>query len=104
MKKLTYDDVARTALDALWRMENKERLMKIAPRAEAVNHPAHYGGDVVHEHYKCATAWGLVKNAFLYNASKYIFRFGKKGTKAEYIQDLKKAIWYIQRAIEEAKG
>ena len=48
-------------------------------KPEAVNHPAHYGGDVTHEVYKCLS------------------RAGKKGDRLE---DLKKARWYLDREIE----
>lgn len=64
----------------------------------AVDHPIHYGGDVPHEHWKCAVAWGLDKNAFLYTCTKYICRVGKKG---DALEDLKKAKWYLDKAIEQ---
>jgi hypothetical protein len=67
---------------------------------EAVNHPQHYGGDVVHEHVKCMVAWGIDKNAFLYNCTKYICRVGKKDA-ASPLEDLKKALWYLDKAIEQ---
>jgi hypothetical protein len=66
-------------------------------KKEMVNHPAHYGGDVPHEVYKCLAAWGLVANAYLWNTVKYIARAGKKGG---MIEDLKKARWYLDREIE----
>ena len=69
-------------------------------KPEAVNHPSHYGGeDNPYEHVKVMEAWGLVENAFLYQATKYICRAGKKsGT--SILQDLQKAAWYINRAVE----
>lgn len=72
--------------------------------ASKVDHPSHYGGkDNPHEHVKCAEAWGLVDTpligAWLYNASKYICRAGKK-SETPAIIDLKKAIWYLERAVE----
>ena len=66
-------------------------------KPEAVNHPAHYGGDVTHETFKCLAAWGLVDNAYVWNAVKYLSRAGKKGDRLE---DLKKARWYLDREIE----
>lgn len=69
--------------------------------AEKVNHPAHYGGDVPHEVWKCLEAWGLTANAYLWNAVKYIARAGKKD---DYLEDLKKARWYLQREIEKIGG
>lgn len=67
-------------------------------KKEQVNHPAHYGGDVLHEVYKCLAAWGLTANAYLWNAVKYIGRAGKKG---DMLEDLRKARWYLDRRIEE---
>lgn len=62
----------------------------------AVNHPAHYGGDTTYEVIKVIEAWGL--DFPTGNAVKYIARAGKKDPAAE-IEDLKKAVWYLQRKI-----
>lgn len=70
---------------------------KLKSVREQVDHPSHYGGDVIHETVKCLEAWGLESDALLWNAVKYISRAGKKGPK---IQDLKKAEWYLQRRIK----
>ena len=67
-------------------------------KLEAVNHPSHYGGDTEHETIKCLAAWGLERDALLWNAVKYISRAGKKGPALE---DLKKARFYLHRRIEE---
>jgi succinate dehydrogenase/fumarate reductase cytochrome b subunit len=67
------------------------------PRAkETVRHPTHYGGDTVYEVIKVIEAWKL--GFHLGNAVKYIARAGKKD-KAKVIEDLRKAIWYIERFI-----
>ena len=71
-----------------------------AATAEMVNHPQHYGGDTLYEHWKVMVAWGLLSNAFLYNCTKYICRAGKKGSALE---DLRKAKWYLEKAIEDAE-
>jgi len=73
-----------------------EVMREDAVKREMVNHPQHYGGDTTYEHWKVMVAWGLVQNAFLYNCTKYICRVGKKGNPLE---DLKKARWYLDRAI-----
>ncbi len=67
-------------------------------KMETVNHPAHYGGDTTYEHWKVMVAWGLLSNAFLYNCTKYICRMGKK---SNALEDLKKAKWYLEKAIEQ---
>lgn len=44
---------------------------------EAVNHPARYGGeDNPHEVFMVVEAWGLDKDAYLFNVIKYIPRAG----------------------------
>lgn len=66
--------------------------------AEAVAHPAHYGGkDNPYEVIKVAEAWGLDKDAYLFNVLKYVARAGKKGAALE---DLKKGRFYIDRKIK----
>ena len=62
-----------------------------------VNHPQHYGGkDNPYEVIKVVEAWEL--NFNLGNTVKYIGRAGKKGS---YLEDLKKAAWYLNREIEK---
>jgi len=75
------------------------------PKKETVNHPAHYGGkDNPFEHVKVARALGWVGNAFIYNCTKYLWRLGIKDG-ASRLEDLKKAVWYLNEAIrtEEEK-
>lgn len=63
--------------------------------SDAVNHPAHYGGaDNPYEAIKVIEAWQLGFN--LGNTVKYISRAGKKDAR---LQDLKKALWYLDREI-----
>jgi len=67
---------------------------------EYVNHPSHYGGeDNPYEVVKVAEAWGTDKDAYLFNVLKYIGRSGKKDGNPP-LQDLKKALWYLNRRIE----
>lgn len=62
---------------------------------EAVNHPAHYRGDTTYEAIKVIRAWGL--GFSLGNAVKYICRAEHKGRP---LQDLEKALWYLQEEID----
>lgn len=70
------------------------KVMKEILEREMVNHPDHYQGnkfeviDII-EDYDLGFSLG--------NAIKYILRADKKGNRK---QDLKKAIWYIQREID----
>lgn len=62
-----------------------------------VNNPQHYGGkDSPYEAIKVIEALNL--DFHLGNALKYIVRAGKKDPSKE-IEDLKKAIWYLERKI-----
>lgn len=64
---------------------------------EQVNHPNHYfGEDNPYEVIKVIEAWDL--NFHLGNTVKYVARAGKKN-KDEELQDLKKALWYLEREI-----
>lgn len=64
--------------------------------SDAVNHPTHYNGvpgieciDVV-EHFPFCRG----------NAIKYLWRAGAKG---DLVEDLQKAIWYVQREIDSVR-
>lgn len=70
--------------------------------ADAVNHPAHYGGaDNPYEVIKVIEAWGL--GFCLGNTVKYISRAGKKDAGA-IVEDLKKARWYLDREISRSEA
>jgi hypothetical protein len=65
---------------------------------EMVNHPKHYGGDSnPYEAIKVIENWNL--DFHLGNTVKYISRAGKKDPSKE-IEDLKKAMFYLDRKIK----
>lgn len=67
---------------------------------EQVNHPEHYGGkDNPYEAIKIIDAMGWGMDFCLGNALKYIVRAGKKDNNSTK-QDLNKAIWYLEHAVE----
>lgn len=69
---------------------------------EQVNHPNHYGGeDNTYEAIKVIDAWNL--GFALGNTVKYISRAGKKDTDKE-LQDLKKALWYLEHHIKNLEN
>lgn len=75
---------------------------KEADKKEAVDHPSHYGGkDNPYEAIKVIAAWRL--GFLLGNCVKYISRAGKKDP-AKLIEDLSKARWYLDAAIEHLKA
>jgi hypothetical protein len=68
--------------------------------SSAVDHPEHYGGaDNPYEAIKVIEAWDL--GFHLGNTVKYISRAGRKGDRVE---DLEKARWYLDRAIQNASA
>lgn len=70
---------------------------------DMINHPNHYGGENnLYEVIKVCEAWGLDKDAYLFNVVKYIARAGKKNTNTE-IEDLSKAVFYLERRIKLLK-
>ena len=70
------------------------------PKPEQVNHPSHYGGENnPYEAIKVIEAWEL--NLCLGNVVKYVARAGKKQSKLE---DLKKALWYLEREISNTEN
>jgi hypothetical protein len=67
---------------------------------EKIDHPAHYGGaSSPFEVIKIVEEWGL--GFHLGNALKYVARAGKK-TPGDVLTDLKKARWYLDRAITQS--
>lgn len=71
--------------------------------SDMVNHPNHYGGEEnPYEVIKVCEAWGLDQDAYLFNVVKYVARAGKKNASKE-LEDLEKAIFYLNRKIENLK-
>lgn len=77
-------------------MEGNETLEKME---SSIAHPIHYGGaNNPYEAIKVIEAWGL--NFNLGNVIKYIARNKRKSYP---IQDLEKAVWYLNREISNRK-
>lgn len=84
--------------DGLALMQGKESSPKVNGAIDVVNHPLHYtqhpsGVECI----EVAEHFGYRKG----NAIKYIWRAGMKGNA---IEDLEKAIFYLNREIEQLKG
>lgn len=80
---------------------NSKELIDLKKLNDAVNNPVHYGGkDNIYETIKVIRAWKM--NFSLGNAIKYISRAGKKD-KNKTIEDLEKAIFYINEEIQHLK-
>lgn len=88
-------------------IENAEQASEDGNNAEEydyVDHPSHYGGaDNPYECIKVIEAWGLDKNFDLGTAVRYINRVGKKPDNS-VVQDLEKAVWYLNREIGKLKN
>lgn len=75
--------------------QNKENEMSPTQVSEAVNHPDHYNEGNI-EAIAVIEDWSL--DFHLGNVVKYICRSGKK--EGNEVQDLEKALWYLQRKIK----
>ena len=87
---LNTEEVAASYVRQLAALEGLEGIA----RREAVNHPPHYNQGTI-EVIDAIEDWGLDFNAG--NVVKYVSRHQHK---AEPIEDLKKARWYLDRLIE----
>ena len=65
---------------------------------DIINHPAHYTG--VTAEIECIDIARHL-NFQLGNAFKYIWRAGKKGGRGKEIEDLKKALWFLEDSIHK---
>lgn len=82
-------------------IEVKNEFIKQLKAMSSVEHPNHYhGADNPYEAIKVIEAWDL--NFRLGNTVKYISRAGRKDPN-KTVEDLEKALWYLQREIERIK-
>jgi len=85
-----------------WGQKETLKIENMSELKEQVNHPNHYGGkENPYEAIKVIDAWDL--GFSLGNTIKYISRAGKKDSKKE-LEDLKKAIWYLQHHINRLEN
>ena len=68
------------------------------PKKDMVNHPAHYTFSK-YEVADVADEW-YANEPHLWQANKYMARWDKKG---DPLENLEKAVWYIQRKINKLK-
>lgn len=69
---------------------------QMKPQSDSINHPAHYNSGRI-EVIEAIEDWGLDYHRG--NAVKYVARAGKKNPDKE-IEDLQKAIWYLNRKVQ----
>lgn len=92
----------RAVLEPLREQSPPVQCKQSPQREESVDHPSHYGGkDNPYEAIKVIEAHQLGFHRG--NAVKYLLRSGKKDP-ARTVEDLRKAIWYVQREIEQHAG
>jgi len=65
-----------------------------SPEHDPVNHPSHYKTASGLEAIDVMEAFNLHRDGRLFNAGKYILRAGQKDKES---QDIRKAIWYLER-------
>jgi hypothetical protein len=85
-----------------WEAAELEGLVTSGPESEPeelINHPGYYGGDTTYEAIKIIEAWNMGFSTG--NALKYLIRAPYK---AHELQDLRKAVWYIERRISQLTG
>ena len=73
-------------------------MSKDKSKNEYIDHPQHYGGED-NPYEVIQVVESLEMDFHLGNVFKYIARAGKKETDKE-LQDLKKALWYLDRKIQ----
>lgn len=82
------------------RQEKIKMAQPVPQPVSQVDHPKHYNSGKI-EAISVIEDWNL--DFHLGNTVKYICRAGKKETSSE-VQDLEKAIWYIQRKLNLLKN
>lgn len=87
--------IDKDTLHTIFVLEDPVKL-NIPAEFDVISHPSHYTEGRKYEPRKVIADWGL--NFNLGNAVKYLSRAGRKGDK---IEDLRKAIQYIEFEIEE---
>lgn len=80
--------------------EKKPKVVSTMPKDNPVSHPSHYADGKI-EVIDFIEDKGLNFNRG--NAVKYLCRAGKKDP-AKEVEDLEKAVWYINHEIERLKG
>ena len=78
--------------------------LKNTKKKDMVNNPSHYGGkDNVYEVIKVIRAWGIQNPYLGFNLLTALKYLGRAGLKNSLIEDLEKAVWYIQDEIKWLK-
>jgi hypothetical protein len=101
-KQITMPAKPKISKDQLFpeKVERAKQIVENSNIKEMVNGPQHYGGvDNPYEVIKVCEAWGLDKDAYLFNVVKYVARAGKKDPQKE-LEDLKKAVFYLERKVK----
>lgn len=70
-------------------------------KEDIVNHPSHYQGSIeCIEAIEASMTPESFRGYLRGNAIKYLWRSGRKGSRVDWITDLKKTVWYINKFIE----
>ena len=67
---------------------------------DPVQSPAHYVAGREHEPADVIEDWGLDRRHNVASAVEYLARLGRKGDVASEAQDIRKAIWRLERELQ----
>lgn len=90
---LSHLDTPDAVFNDIFVTDKQSETVSVIGKHEAINHPSHYLGERKYEPIDVINDWKL--NFQTGNAVKYISRAGRKD-KNKTIQDLEKAVWYLQ--------
>jgi hypothetical protein len=101
--KQALDAIEKKPTKLIVQPQYKAAALKLLDMKEAdlVNKPPHYTTGGI-DFLDYAEAKGLTENAYLFNVVKYVSRAGKK-VGSDPVQDLEKALFYLQREINIRK-
>lgn len=94
----------KTKLDTLEENLVEKGLASKIDDIKVINHPQRYGGDTTYECIKVCQAWSTpeeYRGWLKLTAIKYLCRLGKKD---EAVQEINKAIWYLNKLKETYEG
>jgi len=102
-KYITHGDERCTKNMSCFEEETEKDNIKYDNKEEHINHPSHYTKDGISENIEIIEALGYGHGFNIGNALKYLYRAGMKD-KDKYVEDLKKARWYLDRAINNLEN
>jgi len=88
-----------SALDSYRLVEVEKEGADDAATCDAVNSPAHYVADRKYHPADVIEDWQLDRRHNVASAIEYLARLGRKGGSEHEVEDLRKAIWRLEREV-----